>query len=119
MRRAAALGGADPVTGMGDTYGTGKVADTKMTDLVRAHFKLTPKGIIEDLNLRRPIYKKTAAFGHFGRTEPEFTWEKTDRAKKLAADLLGSSAKSNGQANGADAAAPPAKKAKSKAQARA
>ena len=56
-----------------------------MTELVRAHFKLTPRGIIEDLNLRRPIYRKTAAFGHFGRTEPEFTWERTDRAAALRA----------------------------------
>ncbi len=54
-----------------------------MVELVRGHFKLTPKGIIETLNLRRPIYRKTAAFGHFGRTEPEFTWEKTDKAAAL------------------------------------
>jgi len=53
---------------------------------VRSHFKLTPKGIIETLNLRRPIYRKTAAFGHFGRTEPEFTWERTDKADALRAD---------------------------------
>jgi S-adenosylmethionine synthetase len=57
-----------------------------MTDLVRAHFKLTPRGIMEELDLRRPIYRKTAAFGHFGRTEPEFTWERTDRAAALRAD---------------------------------
>ena len=57
-----------------------------MVDLVRAHFKLTPRGIIDLLNLRRPIYRKTAAFGHFGRTEPEFTWEKTDKAAVLRAD---------------------------------
>ncbi len=63
-----------------DTSGTGKVDDDKLSEIVRAHFKLTPKGIIETLNLRRPIYKKTAAFGHFGRTEPEFTWERTDKA---------------------------------------
>ena len=68
---------------MVDTYGTGKIADTTMTELVREHFKLTPKGIIEDLDLRRPIYRKTAAFGHFGRTEDGFTWEKTDRADAL------------------------------------
>jgi S-adenosylmethionine synthetase len=55
-------------------------------DLVRAHFKLTPKGIIESLNLRRPIYSKTAAFGHFGRNDPDFTWEATDKAAKLASD---------------------------------
>ena len=60
--------------------------DEKMTDLVRSHFKLTPKGIIESLDLRRPIYRKTAAFGHFGRTEPEFTWERTDKAPALKKD---------------------------------
>ena len=68
---------------MVDTYGTGRIADEKMTELVREHFKLTPKGIIEDLDLRRPIYRKTAAFGHFGRTEDGFTWERTDRADTL------------------------------------
>jgi S-adenosylmethionine synthetase len=55
-------------------------------DLIRAHFKLTPRGIIESLDLRRPIYKKTAAYGHFGRNDPDFTWEKTDKAAKLASD---------------------------------
>ena len=69
-----------------DTAGTGRVPDEKMTELVRAHFKLTPRGIIDTLNLRRPIYRKTAAFGHFGRTEPEFTWERTDKAAALKAD---------------------------------
>jgi S-adenosylmethionine synthetase len=83
VQLAYAIGVADPVSVMVDTYGTGKIADAKITELVRAHFKLTPKGIIEDLDLRRPIYKKTAAFGHFGRTEPEFTWERTDRADAL------------------------------------
>ena len=68
---------------MVDTYGTGRIDDSKITELVRAHFKLTPKGIIEHLDLRRPIYRKTAAFGHFGRTEDTFTWEKTDRASAL------------------------------------
>ena len=57
--------------------------DEKISEIVRAHFKLTPRGIIETLDLRRPIYKKTAAFGHFGRTEPEFTWERTDKANAL------------------------------------
>ena len=65
------------------TASTGRIADSKITELVRAHFRLTPKGIIEDLDLRRPIYKKTAAFGHFGRTEEGFTWERTDRAGAL------------------------------------
>ena len=83
VQLAYAIGVADPVSVMVDTYGTGKIADTKMTELVREHFKLTPKGIIEDLDLRRPIYRKTAAFGHFGRTEDGFTWEKTDRANAL------------------------------------
>ncbi len=67
-----------------DTFGTGKIGEAKLTELVRKNFSLTPKGIIESLNLRRPIYKKTAAYGHFGRTEPEFTWEATDKAAKLA-----------------------------------
>ena len=66
-----------------DTQGTGKIADEKIVELVRAQFKLTPRGIIESLDLRRPIYRKTAAFGHFGRTEPEFTWERTDKAAAL------------------------------------
>ena len=60
--------------------------EAKLVDLIRTNFELTPKGIIETLNLRRPIYRKTAAFGHFGRTEPEFTWEKTDKADALRAD---------------------------------
>jgi len=65
------------------TEDTGRIAEDKITELVRAHFKLTPRGIMEELDLRRPIYKKTAAFGHFGRTEPEFTWERTDKAAAL------------------------------------
>ena len=69
-----------------DTDGTGKVDDEKISEAVRKNFTLTPKGIIETLDLRRPIYRKTAAFGHFGRTEPEFTWEKTDKADALRAD---------------------------------
>jgi S-adenosylmethionine synthetase len=85
VQLAYAIGVADPVSVLIDTQGTGKVSDEKMTDLVRAHFKLTPKGIIESLDLRRPIYRKTAAFGHFGRTEPEFTWERTDKASALKA----------------------------------
>jgi S-adenosylmethionine synthetase len=86
VQLAYAIGVADPVSILVDTSGTGKISDEKMVELVRAHFKLTPKGIIETLNLRRPIYRKTAAFGHFGRTEPEFTWEKTDKAAALRAD---------------------------------
>jgi S-adenosylmethionine synthetase len=86
VQLAYAIGVAEPVSVLIDTYGTGTASDEKISELVRAHFKLTPRGIIESLDLRRPIYKKTAAFGHFGRTEPEFTWEKTDKAAALRAD---------------------------------
>jgi S-adenosylmethionine synthetase len=80
---AYAIGVAEPVSVLVDTFGTGKVSDGKLTELVRKNFSLTPKGIIESLNLRRPIYQLTAAYGHFGRTEPEFTWEATDKAAAL------------------------------------
>ena len=83
VQLAYAIGVAEPVSVLIDTYGTGTISDDKISELVRAHFKLTPRGIIESLDLRRPIYKKTAAFGHFGRTEPEFTWERTDKAAAL------------------------------------
>jgi S-adenosylmethionine synthetase len=83
VQLAYAIGVADPVSVLIDSDGTGKVSDEKMTELVRAHFNLTPKGIIETLDLRRPIYRQTAAFGHFGRTEPDFTWERTDKADAL------------------------------------
>jgi S-adenosylmethionine synthetase len=86
VQLAYAIGVADPVSVLVDTSGTGRIADEKMNELVRAHFKLTPRGIMETLDLRRPIYRKTAAFGHFGRTEPEFTWERTDKAAALRAD---------------------------------
>jgi S-adenosylmethionine synthetase len=85
VQLAYAIGVADPVSVMVRTEGTGKIAEDKITELVRANFKLTPRGIGEELNLRRPIYTKTAAFGHFGRTEPEFTWERTDKAAALKA----------------------------------
>ena len=68
-----------------DTFGTGKVEQSRLVDLVREHFQMTPRGIIESLKLRRPVFKKTAAYGHFGRTEPEFTWEATDKAEALRA----------------------------------
>jgi S-adenosylmethionine synthetase len=77
---------ADPVSIMVETFGTGKVPRAKLEQMVRRHFDFTPAGIIKYLNLRRPIYKKTAAFGHFGRSEPEFTWERTDRVKDLRDD---------------------------------
>jgi S-adenosylmethionine synthetase len=86
VQLAYAIGVVDPVSILVDTFGTGQVDDDRIVELVRAHFKLTPRGIIESLDLRRPIYKKTAAFGHFGRNEPEFTWERTDKANALRAD---------------------------------
>jgi len=85
VQLAYAIGVADPVSVLVDTEGTGRIPDEKIVDLVRAQFKLTPRGIMESLDLRRPIYRKTAAFGHFGRTEPEFTWERTDKAAALRA----------------------------------
>ncbi len=86
VQLAYAIGVAEPVSVLVDTFGTGKVETPIISDLIRAHFKLTPKGIIESLNLRRPIYCKTAAYGHFGRNDPDFTWELTDKAAKLASD---------------------------------
>jgi len=84
VQLAYAIGVAEPVSVRIETFGTGKVGDAKLTELVRKNFSLTPKAIIESLNLRRPIFQKTAAYGHFGRTEPEFTWEATDKAAQLA-----------------------------------
>jgi S-adenosylmethionine synthetase len=86
VQLAYAIGVADPVSVMVHTEGSGRIPEERITELVRTHFKLTPRGIIETLNLRRPIYRKTAAFGHFGRTEPEFTWEKADKAAALRSD---------------------------------
>jgi S-adenosylmethionine synthetase len=83
VQLAYAIGVAEPVSVLIDTFGTAKVDEQQISDLVRANFKLTPKGIIESLNLRRPIYRKTAAYGHFGRNEPEFTWEAVDKATVL------------------------------------
>ncbi len=80
---AYAIGVPDPVSIFIDTFGTGKIPDKKIVSLIREHFSLTPKAIIETLDLRRPIFKKTAAYGHFGRTEEEFTWERTDKADIL------------------------------------
>ena len=84
VQLAYAIGVAEPVSVLVDTEGTGKIDDARLCELVREHFPLTPGGIIEYLDLRRPIYQLTATGGHFGRSEPEFTWEKTDRAKELA-----------------------------------
>jgi S-adenosylmethionine synthetase len=84
LQLAYAIGVADPVSVLVETFGTHKVDPAIIPDLIRAHFKLTPKGIIESLKLRRPIYCKTAAYGHFGRNDPDFTWEATDKAAQLA-----------------------------------
>ena len=84
VQLAYAIGVAEPVSVLVDTFGTGKVSHEKLVKLVRTNFQLTPKGIIESLNLRRPIYKKTAAYGHFGRTDKDFTWEATDKSATLA-----------------------------------
>lgn len=83
VQLAYAIGVADPVSVLVETQGTGRISDSAISKLVRDHFNLTPKGIIETLDLRRPIYKATAAYGHFGRNEPGFTWEKTDKAEAL------------------------------------
>jgi S-adenosylmethionine synthetase len=85
VQLAYAIGVADPVSVHVETFETSKVDPSKLPDLVRDHFKLTPQGIIQSLDLRKPIYRKTAAYGHFGRRLPEFTWERTDKAEALAA----------------------------------
>ena len=84
VQLAYAIGVAEPVSVMVNTFGTGLIPDAKFTELVRANFQLTPRAIIDTLRLRRPIYRKTAAFGHFGRTEDTFTWEATDKAGALS-----------------------------------
>ena len=84
VQLAYAIGVAEPVSVLVETFGTGKISETKLTELVRKNFELTPKKIIESLDLRRPIYQKTAAYGHFGRNDPDFTWEATDKAATLA-----------------------------------
>ncbi|TCV85132.1 methionine adenosyltransferase [Sulfurirhabdus autotrophica] len=83
---AYAIGVAKPVSMMVNTFGTGKITDEKIVALIEAHFDLRPKGIVQSLNLLRPIYTRTATYGHFGRDEPEFTWEATDKAEALRAD---------------------------------
>ena len=82
-----AIGIAEPTSISINTFGTGKLSDEKIEALVRAHFDLRPKGLIDMLDLKRPIYLPTASYGHFGRSEPSFTWERTDRADQLAAEL--------------------------------
>jgi len=86
VQLAYAIGVADPVSVLVETFGTEKVDPAIIPDIIRAHFKLTPRGIIDSLQLRRPIYKKTAAYGHFGRNDADFTWELTDKAAALASE---------------------------------
>jgi len=83
LQVAYAIGVARPVSLMVNTFGTGRLSDERIAELVAEHFDLRPKAIIRNLDLLRPIYSKTAAYGHFGRDEPEFTWERTDRAEAL------------------------------------
>jgi S-adenosylmethionine synthetase len=83
VQLAYAIGVPEPVSVMVDTERTGKISDEVLCQMVRKHFELTPAGIIKTLDLRRPIYKQTAVYGHFGRSEPDFTWERTDRAEVL------------------------------------
>jgi len=92
VQLAYAIGVAEPVSVMVNSFGTGKIPEDAMEDIIRANFPLTPKGIIDHLKLRNPIYQKTAAFGHFGRNESTFTWEKTDKAEALANSALKSAA---------------------------
>ncbi|WP_442485843.1 methionine adenosyltransferase [Aeoliella sp. SH292] len=92
VQLAYAIGVSEPVSVYVDTEGTGRIDDALICELVKEHFPLTPAGIIKHLELRRPIYRKTAAGGHFGRSEPEFTWEKTDKAKVLAEAAEGAAA---------------------------
>ena len=92
VQLAYAIGVAEPVSVLVSTFGTGKIDENRLVDLVRANFPLTPKGMIDHLNLRRPIYQKTAAFGHFGRTEETFSWEATDKAAVLAEEGRAASA---------------------------
>jgi S-adenosylmethionine synthetase len=87
VQLAYAIGVAEPVSVMVDTFGTGKFDNCKLAALIGQHFRLTPKGIITSLDLLRPIYRKTAAYGHFGRPDPDFTWERTDKAEALRKEL--------------------------------
>ena len=94
MQLAYAIGVAQPLSIHIETFGTGKITNDKIEQLVRNHFDLRPKAIIQELDLQRPIYTATAAYGHFGRSEPNFTWERTDKAKILGDELGPKSIKS-------------------------
>src|SRR5258707_14294344 len=98
------MGFAEPVSVMVSTFGTGTVEPERLVELVREHFPLTPKGMIEHLKLRRPIYQKTAAFGHFGRREESFTWEASDKAEALQETMRPAlAARQNGFTRGVNA----------------
>ena len=87
IQLAYAIGVAEPVSIMVFTDGTSCVPDERIVELIKKHFVLTPSGIIDALNLRRPIYRKTSAYGHFGRNNPDFTWENIDKAEELKRDI--------------------------------
>jgi S-adenosylmethionine synthetase len=93
VQLAYAIGVADPVSVFVNTHGTGAIEEERLSQLVRKHFELTPRGIINSLKLRRPVYRQTAAYGHFGRTEPGFEWEKTDKAAALKAEAFSNKTK--------------------------
>jgi S-adenosylmethionine synthetase len=101
VQLAYAIGVAEPVSILVETFGTGKVSEEKLIALIRANFQLTPRGIIDSLKLRRPIYRKTAAFGHFGRNDSDFTWEATDKAAALREQAAGASQKVEANAHAA------------------
>jgi len=86
VQLAYCIGVAEPVSLMVDTFGTGRIPEARIKEIIRAHFPLTPKGMIAHLDLKKPRYKISAAYGHFGRTEPQFTWEKTDKAEAIRKD---------------------------------
>ena len=86
LQLSYAIGVAEPTSVSVDTFGTAKIADSRIVELVRQHFELRPKGLIDMLDLLRPIYRQTAAYGHFGREDADFTWERTDKAEALRAD---------------------------------
>ena len=88
VQLAYAIGVAEPVSVMANTFGTGMVPEDKITALIRANFPLTPRGIIDHMKLRRPIYRTTAAFGNFGRTEESFSWEATDKMEALREEAV-------------------------------
>ena len=86
LQLSYAIGVAEPTSISVETFGTGRISDDKIVELIRNHFELRPKGLIQMLGLLRPIYRQTAAYGHFGREEPTFTWEQTDKAAALKSD---------------------------------